>query len=198
MGSGKWRLRRPKDAAASFMENRTQMGDVVTYDAGRDLWIDRQNSNDIDDRVLAIWHEGNEEVEKLFQALEKYVSKDEKEKRGSGVGVSVATMKIDVRHMKWDEVFGQISAAADQYESEGARGPKGVVKRTLRGISAHAPAMKQWMNLIPSGDYGACIAGAFQMFASVRFDLDCFRISLADSKCRQRSGRMRCGNLYEM
>jgi hypothetical protein len=133
--------------------------------------------------------------------MEKYYAKQE--------------MKIDVRHMKWDEVFGHISQAADQYEIEGGIGPKGTVRRTLRGmkitscqikwserlnwnrrstrtengvllyalcsyycvwfpaeivsftgISAHAPAMKQWLGLIPNDSYGSCIAGGFQMFAT--------------------------------
>jgi len=41
MGSGKWRIWRQKDAAVSFLENRTQLGEVVEYDGGRDSWIGR-------------------------------------------------------------------------------------------------------------------------------------------------------------
>lgn len=109
-----------------------------------------------------IWSDTNKEVEKLFKALEKYQEKLDKDSKGNGT-------RLDIRRLRWDEAFGQIDKAAKEYENESFNGPKGVVRKSLRSISAHAPIMKHWLNLIPSNsDYASVIGGSFQMFATVR------------------------------
>jgi hypothetical protein len=86
-------------------------------------------------------------------------------------GTSAIKVNFNVRNLKWEDVFGQISQAADQYESEGARGSKAEIKRTFRGICRNAPVIQQWLTLVPNGDYSSGIAGAFQMFAVVWYQL---------------------------
>jgi hypothetical protein len=104
---------------------------------------------------IGIWKDGNDGIEKLFQSLEKYYNKMEKSS-----GTSTVNINSKVRNLKLEDVFSQISQAADQYESEGARGSKAEIKRTFRGICRNAHIIKHWLTLVPNGDYSSSIAGA--------------------------------------
>ncbi|KAL1625958.1 hypothetical protein SLS56_007105 [Neofusicoccum ribis] len=146
---------RSKDDAASFVQNRLILGDHIEYDSGKNMWVEKGDSDEVT-RRLRIWEDAHEEMEALVKTIRNY---QEKMLKRQG--------KKDIRATKWTEALGDVHAAVKQYENVSIKGPQGFIKKGLSKLQRGSKVMEHWCGLLPGGDYGGTIAGVFSMVATV-------------------------------
>jgi hypothetical protein len=99
-----------------------------------------------------------------------------------------AFQNVDVRRATWDEVFKGVNQAVEKYRNDSDSGPNGNARIGFRKLghklSRNADVMKQWLSLLPNGDYGSSIAAVFQMVATSAQRMsdtrDCIYETMAD------------------
>jgi len=69
----------------------------------------------------------------------------------------------DLRKFTWQQVITEIQRASDSYRTNGGR-----IKKIFRNMCENTPIFEHWLGLLPNGDYGASISGAFVMIVKVR------------------------------
>ena len=69
----------------------------------------------------------------------------------------------DPRKFSWKEVIVEVQDASDAYKND-----RGKVKSIFYNMCNNAPVFEHWLSLLPEGDYGASISGAFVILARVR------------------------------
>ena len=78
--------------------------------------------------------------------------------------------KIDIRKSSWRQVLGEVTAVSNQYRdlTNFDAGPAPKLRRCLRTLGKKGTTFEHWLNLLPDGDYGASISGAFRLIVKVR------------------------------
>lgn len=74
--------------------------------------------------------------------------------------------RVDATHT-WDDVQVQIDRATELYELQGS-GWRFPFRRFGRAFSENASAVKVFLDLLPSGDYGSTLCGALNVVFGVR------------------------------
>ena len=65
----------------------------------------------------------------------------------------------DIRRTEysWEQVMAEVQQAKDRYQN------KGKVCEFLRKLGDNAEGFQEWLSLLPDGDYGGPICGAFKI-----------------------------------
>lgn len=79
-------------------------------------------------------------------------------------------MAIELRNFTWSQVIAEVQSASNTYKSE-----EGKTKNIFRSMCDNAAVFENWLCLLPDGDYGASISGAFVMVIHVRM---CIRLPI--------------------
>lgn len=76
--------------------------------------------------------------------------------------------KIDVRKSNWKQFLGEVTKVSDQYRNlSGVPGPAQKLRSCLRKIAHKSKIFEGWLEILPEGDYGSSISGAFRLILKV-------------------------------
>lgn len=67
--------------------------------------------------------------------------------------------KIDLRSSTWPQVMKEFERAVSHYREKRLEGPLGKVNASFRKLGENADSFKDWLRLLPNGDYGSPICG---------------------------------------
>ncbi|KAH9905189.1 hypothetical protein F4778DRAFT_802664 [Xylariomycetidae sp. FL2044] len=146
------RLRRrdPRNEAANFMETRVTIpgeADIVFSEQLNSFASleEAKNQNHISDEL---WAQANAEKTTLFQLIEKARKNPEHRK-------TCREPQTDVRLCNWTEVMQEVHNASAKKPSK--------AKICIDRIGRNSDVFETWLQLLPSGDYGASICGVFTL-----------------------------------
>ena len=96
------------------------------------------------------------ELQELKEAISQYCIKVKPQTQ--------ITLNPDPNASTWGEVQDAVQLAARE---EGADDESGRAKASCSAILRNLPVFETWLQLLPSGDYGAVIGGLFKMVFAV-------------------------------
>ncbi|KAF4992488.1 hypothetical protein FDECE_13704 [Fusarium decemcellulare] len=149
------RDRNPPSDAAVFIESHValpgQPRPVFSERGGGFVSLDEASKQR--EESAAMWREVDEEKERLFDLMHKVQQKLFKEQASEDV--------TDLRKCSWREVMGQVQKTAQRWKTRPSKQGKTMV--FIDKLSQHSSALSSWIGLLPAGDYGSSICGAFKL-----------------------------------
>lgn len=97
-----------------------------------------------------LWKQADEEKEELFSAMEQVQNKLAKKTSGY-------REDIDLRSCKWDQVMREVQLAATRWRTSTKESRTMVY---IEKVGQNSDAFANWLELLPTGDYGSRYAPA--------------------------------------
>ena len=97
------------------------------------------------------WKGTLESRNKLFAAMKKFQEKAAKKVPEIG--------QTDLASCNWPQVMAEFRRAEHYYKVERRKGAGGAVCAAFRKLGENADSFSNWVNLLPSGDYGSGVCG---------------------------------------
>ena len=99
--------------------------------------------------------------------------KDDLEKFAETLTLTNAIQKDLIDNCTWDDLMKQVDIARDQYRGTDKTGIMKSVQNGFKNFAAAAPAMEQWLRLLPSTSiYGSLVCGGLTIILQVSCDID--------------------------
>ncbi|KUJ07779.1 uncharacterized protein LY89DRAFT_352668 [Mollisia scopiformis] len=147
--------RRPNEAAL-FIENRvilSQESDLPIYESQLDQFVSREAAYKQQIISAELWKNADEEKEKLFALVEQVQAKLSKTK--------VPQKNTKLRSCKWEEVISEVKDTSQKWKTSPSRTAR--ARRCVEKLGQDSGALQAWVGLLPAGDYGSSICGAFKL-----------------------------------
>ncbi|KAF5539421.1 hypothetical protein FMEXI_8910 [Fusarium mexicanum] len=150
--------RHPPNEAARCIENNIALPGqplpVISERANGFVSLDEARQEQ--EESATKWKEIQEEIEALFQLMEQVQRKLDQTK----TGLKCST-KVDLRQCNWKVILGEVEKTAQLWKSRPNKQSKIMV--FVDKVGRHSEALEKWLALLPTGDYGSSIFGAFKL-----------------------------------
>ncbi|KAK6224094.1 hypothetical protein LQW54_000241 [Pestalotiopsis sp. IQ-011] len=101
----------------------------------------------------ALWEQADDEKDKLFALVAKVQAK--LAKRGA------VQPSQDIRSCRWEDVLRQIQDTASHWSTSTHR--SSLAMGYIDKVGRNSAVFQDWLNLLPSGDYGSSVCGVFKL-----------------------------------
>ncbi|RDL36240.1 Uncharacterized protein BP5553_06852 [Venustampulla echinocandica] len=146
------------NASAEFILNSIALAESSQYVAELDRFVPLPEAQRHEDAILRLWEDSSVEKAKLFGAMEQLSQKSRDHE-------TPKTAATELRNCTWEQVIKEVQVAGNAYNNGGK------IKRIFRGMCDNAAVFENWLSLLPDGDYGASISGAFIMIVRAAHNL---------------------------
>ncbi|EFW98416.1 hypothetical protein CMQ_4268 [Grosmannia clavigera kw1407] len=148
----------PSNAVIEFMENRVMVGSgtALVFSESSSEFVSVDEIRREQEISAELWAQANAQKAQLFDLLEQ-VNKKLDKKSGK---ISPVPGK-DLRKCDWDEVLQEIQTTTQRWSNGPRRGSK--VAQVISRLGNSSEAFNSWIQLLPAGDYGSSICGAFTL-----------------------------------
>ena len=107
------------------------------------------------------------------EPFEYQAFKDDLKKFTEASPLPNAIQKDLIDNCTWDDLMEQVDIARDQYRGIDKTGIMKSVQNGFKNFAAAAPAMEQWLRLLPStSNYGSVVCGGLTIILQVLCDID--------------------------
>ncbi|KAI9736751.1 MAG: hypothetical protein M1834_000955 [Cirrosporium novae-zelandiae] len=167
--------RRLTNPPAEFIENRLQLPSGIIYVNELDAFVQVTDAKEQESKCTIQWEATIQDKMKLLKAMEvlqkKLVKKD-------------PSMKpMDLKRCSWPQALDELNRAVDYYKKERHKGIGGAILSCLDKVGKYSAVFSKWINLLPSGDYGGPICGAFKLILGVAGRMHDVRETIYDNLC---------------
>ncbi|KAH7312721.1 hypothetical protein B0I35DRAFT_437582 [Stachybotrys elegans] len=104
----------------------------------------------------ALWKEADQDKERLFELMQQAHRKFHRTSESE-----MAKEMAKLRNSNWQQVMAEIEKTAVQWKSSPDKQSKVMV--FIDKVGQHSDALQSWLELLPGGDYGSSISGAFKL-----------------------------------
>ncbi|PNP81402.1 hypothetical protein FNYG_05208 [Fusarium nygamai] len=152
------RDRHPPNEAARYIENNIALpGQPLPVFSERvNGFVSLDDACQEQEESASKWKEIQEEIEALFAVMEQVQKKLDQDKTGHKYRT-----KVDLRQCNWKVVMGEVEKTAQLWRSRPNKQSKIMV--FVDKVGRHSEALERWLGLLPAGDYGSSICGAFKI-----------------------------------
>ncbi|OIW31235.1 hypothetical protein CONLIGDRAFT_700977 [Coniochaeta ligniaria NRRL 30616] len=138
------------NTSVEFILNQVALAESSQYVPELDKFVSLSEAQDHEDVMQALWTESAAEQEKLVAAIELLRQKT----RAS----DTPKTETELRNYNWTQVIREVNDASNKYKND-----RGKATNIFRNMCDNAGIFENWLRLLPDGDYGATISGAFIM-----------------------------------
>ena len=153
------------NASAEFIENACPLAVDSQYVPELDKFIPISEARSYTDTMwaypsntqnmlmrhsLTLWTDSNVERESLIDSINQLKQKSRR--------LDNSDKSVDLHEFTWRQVIAEVQNASNAYRSEGGR-----ARSIFHRMCDNATIFENWLDILPNGDYGAVISGAFVM-----------------------------------
>ncbi|RBR13213.1 hypothetical protein FVER53590_09900 [Fusarium verticillioides] len=152
------RDRHPPNETARYIENNIALPGqpLPVFSERANGFVSLDEARQEQEESATKWKEIQEEIESLFAAMEQVQKKLDQDKTGQKYNT-----KVDLRQCNWKVVMGEVEKTAQLWKSRPNKQSKIMV--FVDKVGRHSEALERWLGLLPAGDYGSSICGAFKI-----------------------------------
>ncbi|KAG5751774.1 hypothetical protein H9Q70_005568 [Fusarium xylarioides] len=152
------RDRHPPNEAARYIENNISVSGqpLPVFSERANGFVSLDEARQEQEESAAKWKEIQDEIEALFAVMEQVQKKLDQNKTGQKYST-----KVDLRQCNWKVVMGEVEKTAQLWKSRPNKQSKIMV--FVDKVGRHSEALEKWLGLLPAGDYGSSICGAFKI-----------------------------------
>ncbi|KAH7144592.1 hypothetical protein B0J13DRAFT_47620 [Dactylonectria estremocensis] len=152
------RARHPANEAAVFLENRVSMPGQQ-----KPVFVDRLGQIETLEEAIRqetisdeLWTQASDEKDRLFALMEQVRAQLDKKHSSS-----IQSTNLDLRCCTWDRVMQEVQATASRWSTTPKKTSK--MMMCLDRLGRNSDAFKEWIKILPAGDYGSSICGVFAL-----------------------------------
>ncbi|KAF5647841.1 uncharacterized protein FTJAE_1524 [Fusarium tjaetaba] len=152
------RDRLPSNEAARYIENNIALPEqpLPVFSERLNGFVSLDEARQEQEESATKWKEIQEETESLFAVMAQVQKKLGQDKTGQKYNT-----KVDLRQCNWKVVMGEVEKTAQLWRSRPNKQSKVMV--FVDKVGRHSEALERWLGLLPTGDYGSSICGAFKI-----------------------------------
>ncbi|KAF5720097.1 hypothetical protein FMUND_4381 [Fusarium mundagurra] len=152
------RDRHPPNEAARYIENNIALPGqpLPVFSEHANGFVSLDEARQEREESASKWKEIQQEIEALFAVMEQVQKKLDQNKTDQKYST-----KVDLRQCNWKVVMGEVEKTAQLWKSRPNKQSKIMV--FVDKVGRHSEALEKWLALLPAGDYGSSICGAFKI-----------------------------------
>ncbi|KAF5584016.1 uncharacterized protein FSUBG_12930 [Fusarium subglutinans] len=152
------RDRHPPNEAARCIENNIALPGqpLPVFSERANGFVSLEEARQEQEDSATKWKEIQEEIEALSQLMEQVQRKLDQTQTGQKYSI-----KVDLRQCNWKVVLGEVEKTAQIWRGRPNKQSKIMV--FVDKVGRHSEALEMWLALLPTGDYGSSICGAFKL-----------------------------------
>ncbi|KAG5763463.1 hypothetical protein H9Q72_008453 [Fusarium xylarioides] len=152
------RDRHPPNEAARYIENNIALPGqpLPVFSEHANGFVSLDEARQEQEESVSKWKEIQYEIEALFSVMEQVQKKLDQNKTGQKYST-----KVDLRQCNWKVVMGEVEKTAQLWKGRPNKQSKIMV--LVDKVGRHSEALEKWLGLLPAGDYGSSICGAFKI-----------------------------------
>ncbi|KAF4447064.1 hypothetical protein F53441_9363 [Fusarium austroafricanum] len=152
------RDRHPANEAIRYIENNVALPGqpLPVFSERANGFVSLDEARQDQEESVSKWKEIQEDIEALFSLMEQVQTKLDQNDANQKYST-----KINLRQCNWKVVLGEVEKTTQLWKSRPNKQSKIMV--FVDKVGRHSQALESWLALLPMGDYGSSICGAFKI-----------------------------------